>query len=119
MYVIIYYYICGINLKKGVMSEFKGTKGKFEILANIIVSKNTKKAIAHIQPLDNYSKVTFKPKEDIEAKANALLISKAPELLEMLIEFNEMCDKITFPTESELKEMKNKSDLLIKQATEI
>jgi hypothetical protein len=51
--------------------------------------------------INNHSKVS-----DEEIKANALLISKAPEMLEMLIKYNSII---------KTKELEN----LIKEATEI
>lgn len=101
------------------MSKFKGTSGKWFIRKNGLRFGITKNRKSESSFIDCWFGGIAGVENKNEAKANALLISKAPELLEMLIEFNTMCDKIRFPTESELKEMKNKSDLLIKQATEL
>jgi hypothetical protein len=67
--------------------EFKGTKGKWEISTDneegiLITSMHPQnRDIASVWKYD----VTFLENE--EAKANALLISKSPEILEMLKEF--------------------------------
>ena len=87
------------------MSEFKATKGKWEI---------------HIDEFDNYNIISnghyLGEARNIQ---DALLISKAPEMLEMLKEFEIMCDKLQFPTETTLREMRNKARQLIKEATEL
>ena len=60
------------------MSEFKGTKGKWE------VSENSS-TLSTIDKKDFITCWVFPPEKE-EAQANALLISKAPEMLEMLEE---------------------------------
>ncbi len=59
-------------------TEFKGTKGQWGLIGNEIHCNNL---------LVGYATNSFfkNSTNDIEAKANALLISKAPELLESLI----------------------------------
>jgi hypothetical protein len=66
--------------------EFKGTKEKLEIKGNCLFIKGTSQAIGQSYVIDNYEKITFKPKKDIEAEANLLLWKKAPEMLDMLKE---------------------------------
>ena len=57
--------------------EFKGTKGKWY--------RNTKSSIVSSVYSENEEKlIHISGKNSEEAKANALLISKAPEMLEML-----------------------------------
>ena len=101
-------------------NQFKGTKGKWII--DHKESSINEYGIA-FKAISNESKTKISLADiygdDEEAKANALLISKSPEMLEMLIEFQTMCDKRKFPTESELMEMGNKAKQLIKEATEI
>lgn len=94
--------------------EFKGTKGKWKNVVidiadfkQVVVGIDKGKAICHLW---------FEYSEGIsdEIKANALLISKAPEMLEMLKELHE-----------ELLEFKgwanecSKIKQLIKEATEL
>jgi len=87
--------------------EFKGTKGKWEI--NPKASRNVRcnnLTIANCSSGQN-------GENEIEEKANALLISKAPEMLEML---NKVCEKLKgngFPM------LQNEIQQLIKEATEI
>ena len=85
--------------------EFKGTKGKWEI--NPKASRNVRcnnLTIANCSSGQN-------GENEIEEKANALLISKAPEMLEML---NKVCEKLKgngFPM------LQNEIQQLIKEAT--
>ena len=87
--------------------EFKGTKGKWEV--NQKASRNVRcnnLTIANCSSGQN-------GENEIEEKANALLISKAPEMLEML---NKVCEKLKgngFPM------LQNEIQQLIKEATTI
>ena len=96
------------------MSEFKGTKGKWGInheqrnQRGILIECNN--------PNWEVCNTTTNYEEDI---ANALLISKAPEMLEMLNKCFYMCDKLQFPTEQELNTIKLEIKQLIKEATSI
>jgi hypothetical protein len=81
--------------------EFKGTKGKWEVTVSSEYSGD------YSIFAENGSATSF------EDKANALLISKAPEMLEML---NKVCEKLKgngFPM------LQNEIQQLIKEATEI
>ena len=98
--------------------DFKGARGKWEYLYDgcdhcyDIVSDNS--SICSTVSLDRISFDT-----DKEIEANALLISKAPEMLELINEFYLMCIQKTFPTEHELVYMAEKAKKLIKEATEL
>lgn len=88
------------------MSEFKGTKGKWEFLNTELADFHLttviceKEVIAHINS------------EKSNRIANALLISKAPEMLEMLKEISN--DRL-WGTDDDF----NKLEQLIKEATEL
>jgi len=82
--------------------EFKGTKGKWLININHNIVSETNSPICDVWHFN---------KTDEETKSNALLISKAPEMLEMLqnISRNEMITP----------NVRRKADKLIKEATEL
>ena len=83
------------------MSEFKGTKGKWQVTPMVNVSDG-KKMICATQ--DNGTQE--------EMKANALLISKSPEMLEIL--------KIILEGKCDIPEWKKEmAKQLIKEATEL
>lgn len=85
--------------------EFKGTKGKWY--------RDTKSRIVSSVYSENEQKlIHISGKNNEEAKANALLISKAPEMLEML-------KKIVYVKESGLDFTLDSVKQLIKEATEI
>lgn len=90
------------------MSEFKGTKemnilGSNEIGFGIGYRNNVKLSVWG---------------NDKEAKANALLISKAPEILEMLQWFVENFEGV-FHEGTETDNKVNEAKQLIKQATDL
>ena len=86
------------------MSEFKGTKTEWELLKGAsLLGVQIGKTIFGIS---NINEVT---------KANALLISKAPEMLEMLNRFMEITRELNHPRLDHLRWSANK---LIKEATE-
>lgn len=93
------------------MSEFKFTKGKWylqeftDVYTNIIRVKTDTHDTIYLgsTPQD--------PKS--ESRYNALLISKAPEMLEMLIQCKNALDKIGHGI------LESKIEQLIKEATEI
>lgn len=92
------------------MTNFKGTKGKWHWHYNKYdecYQVNAEKIVA----------MTFYVSD--EDKSNALLISKAPEMLEMLENCFDMFDKLRPATEEEIREMKNNIKQLIKEATEL
>ena len=99
------------------MNEFKGTKGKWEIKKNDYYIE-----IFNISDNDNYAwhcNVHFHKKEEFlnyksdslcdENLANALLISKSPEMLEMLIQVKDYLGS----------DIRSKVEKLIKEATNI
>jgi len=100
--------------------EFKGTKGKWELggatIEGVLISAR------HPQNRDICTVWAYDVEflEQQEAKANALLISKAPEMLEML---NDLHGRIDFSGEAwgsnEGIELSNKIKQLIKEATEL
>jgi len=86
--------------------EFKGTK-LFNVDYHTTMNLPYKYTISDIQETVE------------EAEANALLISKAPEMLKMLKETFQLTDKIQMPTEFEIAQIRNKLFNLIKEATTI
>lgn len=86
------------------MSEFKGTKGKWHIDENNEIKHN----VFSICLINR-----FTPTTDI-FKANALLISKAPEILKELNNIVDCWEKDVFQ-ELDIDSIRN----LIKQATEL
>ena len=98
------------------MSEFKGTKTGWELLKGTsLLGVQIGKTIFGISNITE------------ETKANALLISKAPEMLEMLKyftafpdeDFEEDMDKhISFPMTVDARKIKEAKQL-IKEATEL
>ncbi len=101
------------------MSEFKGTKEKWVISTGVLTSDNLEhviitpqeqikerkgyRAVCSISPLEHFDK---------EDQANALLISKAPEMLEMLKDILDCYNSGDVYHEYKIKQ-------LIKEATEI
>jgi hypothetical protein len=95
--------------------EFKGTKGKWQIKEKnaSIIDENEKSIVCW----HGVATSTFW-KDEVELKSNSLLISKAPEMLEMLNWFaNEFED--VFHEGTETNDMVLKAKQLIKEATEI
>lgn len=91
------------------MNEFKGTKGKWERVGSIVYMDENSKTIYPHYECGGFG---------MERDANALLISKAPEMLEMLICCQHEFDNYlkAFGQGSLLK---NKIEQLIKEATEL
>ena len=86
--------------------EFRGTKGKWEA--------RLKGQITSSVYCDN-TQICLRAKSTTEAKADMLLISKAPEMLEMLIELKgTLADGRTFGYNEY-----DRLEQLIKQATEL
>ena len=99
-------------LNQEKMDNYNFTKGKWEYLYDgcdhcyDIVSDNS--SICSTVSLDRISFDT-----DKEIEANALLISKAPEMLEMLQKLKIMCDHL------KIAHISQEIEQLIKEATEI
>ena len=90
--------------------EFKGTKGKW-LLVNDFNNLESEKGESIASFHWNYEDYhTTMVKNEIEGKHNALLISKAPEMLEML-------EKLV--NTYELLGLSNEVKQLIKEATEL
>ena len=88
--------------------EFKGTKGKWNADKNTTFGgKNSIIVSDEKGVIINLDAASFDSDEEMEA--NALLISKAPEMLEMLIEVLENKSDIDY----------KKVEQLIKEATEL
>ncbi len=64
--------------------EAKHTQGEWENRNGHIFLKGTYNKIADVCVQKNYKDVTFEPIEDVEADANAKLITEAPNLLKSL-----------------------------------
>ena len=97
------------------MDNYKFTKGKWQIAGSentFVYALNEKGTNAFSLNINNDGKTPLE-----EQQANALLISKAPEMLEMLNKCFYMCDKLQFPTEQELNTIKLEIKQLIKEAT--
>ena len=105
-YTNTYYLNWGVKFKNKKKMEFKGTKGKWEIHED---SFNNSNIICN----DFYL-------GEVIDKYDALLISKAPEILEML---NHLHGRIDFSCDAwgsnEGIELSNKIGQLIKEATEL
>jgi hypothetical protein len=95
------------------MTEFKGTKGKWAVLqtdeveSHLDIAINTERedCVCWV-----YSKFDY---QDFNGKANALLISKAPEMLEMLEKLEPIFRELN------VVGLANEIEQLIKEATEI
>ena len=110
--------------------DFKGTKGKWKY--KVIYGKNRPKITVQIPIIENFNKeliLGIIGEDDCtvascccqEEHANALLISKAPEMLEMLQELVRSADGMFNngePSET-YYQLINKAEKLIKEATEL
>lgn len=97
------------------MSEFKGTKGKWGVYNNATTRKGKLGIVISWNengrnPIEVCSTFTS------EAQANALLISKAPEMLEMLQKCKEY---FLLKTDKYSEERADAIGQLIKEATEV
>jgi hypothetical protein len=93
------------------MSNFKGTKGKWEVQGyNQVVNMYCTIADCENWQLD---------KTGVEQQHNALIISKAPEMLEMLEELRGIFDKYSVDFQSQFFKYKEPLEQLIKEATEL
>ena len=96
------------------MSEFKGTKGKWEIKDIKSPFETTINSSEYrIAEVKHFKGKGFNDPIEKEAKANALLISKAPEMLEML----KRCEYWISACNEDANILKDISEL-IKEATE-
>ena len=95
--------------------EFKGKKGKW-----FIDEKYTSIIDENKNPIVSFYGVakSIYIKDEIESKANSLLITKAPEMLEMLKEVIEFTKKVQAPSTSALF-LRQDIEQLIKEATEL
>lgn len=94
--------------------EFKGTKGKW-------VFRNKNNSSFSIEVIDkSFAEVYVSLDADdiYEAKANALLISKAPEMLEMLQIYLADLNNIIPPSDAQRNRIQD-VEQLIKEATEL
>lgn len=100
------------------MTEFKGTKGRWYHDKGNSLSIFHPKAVgvilATVHKTSTIGKHSYdlSLKETDEYKYNALLISKAPEMLEILIELSNL-------TSSSLLNLQDRAKILIKEATEL
>ncbi len=92
------------------MSEFKGTKGKWEI--EYLASDESIRAVINDGIIDVWAIRTSIE----EANANTLLISKAPEMLEFLTQLQYACENGLI---QDLEELGESTKELIKSATEL
>ena len=107
------------------MSEFKGTKGKWKN-KELYVSTEDNKTICSCYLMTFEHDKRGRRIEDVKSKYNALLISKAPEMLEMLKLFTDFPDEDFKENESnnyytfsvKISDM-IKAKQLIKEATEL
>jgi hypothetical protein len=100
------------------MSEFKGTKGKWKLRNehNLIFVESPKEEIKQPYGQEILADDYFNEEEKIY---DALLISKAPEMLEMLKDLGGIFDKYSVDFESEFFKYKEPIQQLIKSATEL
>ena len=99
------------------MSEFKGTKSQWKIEGvdkTFVYALNEKGTNAFSLNINNDGRT-----ELVEQQANALLISKAPEILAMLEELKGIFDKYSVDFESEFFKYKKPLEQLIKEAKEL
>lgn len=88
--------------------EFKGTKGKWERVGSIVYLDDNSKTIYPYYECGGFG---------IEKEANALLISKSPEMLEMLKEL--LCDLEDVSIPTSMDDTLKRTKQLIKEATEL
>lgn len=97
------------------MSEFKGTKGKWKIKdIKSTLETEINSSEYRIAKVKHYKGKNFNDPIEKEAKANALLISKAPEMLEMV---SELLKELEFHGYRHSTTIYNAQNL-IKEATE-
>jgi hypothetical protein len=94
--------------------EFKGTKGKWKVTNSI--PNGIYDLEGHIEIANDQWSIACVFNDVDEAKANALLISKAPEMLEMLKQISISLSKTNIHTSLIDR---GKIEQLIKEATEL
>lgn len=60
------------------------TKGEWTVRGNVIFVNDSYRSVATVHVQKNFEDITFKPIEDVEAIANAKLISQAPSMYEAI-----------------------------------
>lgn len=101
---------------------FKGTKGNWVLRENkSTIMSEEKCLIARVFDGKGNALLTDKSQSDIIVEANALLISKSPELLEMLNECKLQLEYLNekFTETGTTNSLISKIESLIKQSTEI
>jgi hypothetical protein len=92
------------------MSNFRGTKGKWKL------AENEYGYYTSVRNLDESIKVcTSRVNNQNESNANLLLISKAPEMLEMLEKFVSLNPQSSI----QISDLMDEAEKLIKKATEL
>lgn len=66
------------------------TKGEWTVRGNTIFVNDSYRSIATVHVQKNFEGITFKPIEDVEAIANAKLISQAPSMYEAIKDILEL-----------------------------
>ena len=98
------------------MSEFKGTKGKWKIKdIKSTLETEINSSEYRIAKVKHYKGKNFNDPIEKEAKANALLISKAPEMLEMI---QSLIEAKNNGNDWDSEELFIKAEVLIKESTE-
>jgi hypothetical protein len=98
--------------------EFKGTKGQIKVA---VICEGISKGIYLSGENQMYflAQILTYDRPKNEDLANAILFSKAPEMLEMLNKVNELFIRTKFPTERKMIEYSDKIEKLINEATKI
>jgi hypothetical protein len=92
------------------MSNFRGTRGKWEL------AENEYGYYTSVRNLDDSRKIcTSRVNNQNESNANLLLISKAPEMLEMLEKFVSLNPQSSI----QISDLMDEAEKLIKKATEL
>ena len=99
------------------MTNFKGTQGKW--VKNTYHNDITIKGKENHKYVANF-RLTFSENDiDLRTKANALLISKAPEMLEMLQKIYNIENGAFGLKSFNVEDLKREIDSIIKSATEL
>jgi hypothetical protein len=96
------------------MSEFRGTRGKWKL------AENEYGYYTSVRNLDDSRKIcTSRVNNQNESNANLLLISKAPEMLEMLQKIYKIENGAFSLKSFDVNRLKSEIEQLIKEATEL